>query len=180
MKKSEEILYAKSFVDALSQGQNPLTGEKLNDNDVMKNERMVKCMLYVSNLLKESAEKEKKNEEKIVSQNYYVNFSTIVYTLRDKYPEHAFFLGRASIFYWMVVNGYGQYTCDEYGHRRKVATKLGNEIGMINRPTKIKGIIFDKNAQELIYSKVEEIAQLGKDRYKKIMQHKIKEHTDEE
>lgn len=51
MNELEKIAYAKSFIDKLSLGIDPTTGEQVSRNDVIFNPRISKCLSYVSEIL---------------------------------------------------------------------------------------------------------------------------------
>lgn len=51
MTEIEEIQYAKSFIDSLARGVNPLNGEPVPDGEVVNNVRISRCLYFVSNVL---------------------------------------------------------------------------------------------------------------------------------
>lgn len=51
MTELEKIAYAKSFIDKLAEGINPVDGTPIPDGDVAKNERVKNCFAYVSDIL---------------------------------------------------------------------------------------------------------------------------------
>ena len=60
--KKDLILHAKSYIDKLSEGINPLNDLKIDDTDVVKEERIVKCFQHISSWLYEYAQQLKKEE----------------------------------------------------------------------------------------------------------------------
>ena len=65
--KKDLILHAKSYIDKLSEGINPLNDLKIDDVDVVKEEQIIKCFQYISAWLYEYAQQLKKEEyEKFV------------------------------------------------------------------------------------------------------------------
>ena len=56
MTEVEKIAYAKSFIDKLAKGINPLDNTPIPDGDVAKNERLSKCFSYVSDILRQVCE----------------------------------------------------------------------------------------------------------------------------
>ena len=53
MTELEKIAYAKSFLDKLANGINPIDGSVIPDNDVVNNVRLSRCFFYVSDVLRQ-------------------------------------------------------------------------------------------------------------------------------
>ncbi len=51
MTELEKIAYAKSFIDKLANGINPIDGTQIRDTDVANNVRISRCFFYVSDIL---------------------------------------------------------------------------------------------------------------------------------
>ncbi len=51
MTELEKIAYAKSFIDNLANGINPLNGDPIPDDDLVNNIRISRCLFYVSGIL---------------------------------------------------------------------------------------------------------------------------------
>ena len=64
MTELEKIAYAKSFIDKLANGINPLDGTPIPDNDIANNVRLSRCFRYVSGILQREIERESKKENK--------------------------------------------------------------------------------------------------------------------
>lgn len=60
MNEVEKIEYAKSFIDKLASGINPLDETPIPDGDVANNVRISRCFFYVSSILDRQIEIEKK------------------------------------------------------------------------------------------------------------------------
>lgn len=56
MTEIEKIAYAKSFIDKLANGINPIDGSVIAATDTVKNERLSKCFFYVSDILQKVIE----------------------------------------------------------------------------------------------------------------------------
>lgn len=52
MTELEKIAYAKSFIDKLANGVNPIDGSAIPDGDVVNNVRLSRCFFYVSDILR--------------------------------------------------------------------------------------------------------------------------------
>ncbi|MBO4979689.1 MAG: hypothetical protein J6D16_04710 [Clostridia bacterium] len=51
MTELEKIAYAKSFIDSLANGINPLSGAPVPEDDLVNNIRISRCLFYVSGIL---------------------------------------------------------------------------------------------------------------------------------
>ena len=52
------VEHAKDYIDDLANGINPFTKEEVNENDIVNNVKISRCLFYVSDLLKEIIENE--------------------------------------------------------------------------------------------------------------------------
>ncbi len=57
MTEFEKIQYAKTFIDKLANGINPLNDTPVPDNDIINNVRLSRCFFYVSDILRQVVEK---------------------------------------------------------------------------------------------------------------------------
>ena len=53
MTELERIAYAKSFIDKLANGINPLEDTPIPEDDIVNNVRLSRCFFYVSDLLRQ-------------------------------------------------------------------------------------------------------------------------------
>ena len=53
MTELEKIAYAKSFIDKLANGINPLNDTPIPDDDIANNVRLSRCFFYVSDILRQ-------------------------------------------------------------------------------------------------------------------------------
>ena len=53
MTELEKIAYAKSFIDKLANGINPLDDTPVPEDDIVNNVRLSRCFFYVSDLLRQ-------------------------------------------------------------------------------------------------------------------------------
>ena len=76
MTELEKIAYAKSFIDKLARGINPINDREIPDDDVVNNPRLCRCFFYVSEVLgqiiingkNQKQEKRFRNENILISQ----------------------------------------------------------------------------------------------------------------
>lgn len=64
MTELEKIVYAKSFIDKLANGINPLDDMPIPEDDIANNLRMSRCFSYVSSILQKEITRQRKKEEK--------------------------------------------------------------------------------------------------------------------
>ena len=64
MTEVEKIAYAKSFIDKLANGINPLDDTPVPEGDIVNNVRISRCLFYVSDILGEAIKKEGKKKAK--------------------------------------------------------------------------------------------------------------------
>ena len=62
MTEHEKIAYAKSFIDKLANGINPLDDTPIPDGDIVNNVRLSRCFFYVSSILEKEIERTCKRE----------------------------------------------------------------------------------------------------------------------
>ena len=58
MTEIEILRHAKSYIDKLAKGINPITDQAVNENDVVNNVRVSRCLFYVSGVLDKVIQKE--------------------------------------------------------------------------------------------------------------------------
>ena len=56
MTELEKIAYAKTYIEKLANGINPLTDQPVPDADSINNVRISRCLFYVSDLLRQIVE----------------------------------------------------------------------------------------------------------------------------
>ncbi|MBQ9769560.1 MAG: hypothetical protein IJW27_05085, partial [Clostridia bacterium] len=53
MTELEKIEYAKTFIDKLANGINPLDDSVINEEDIVNNVRLSRCFFFVSDILRQ-------------------------------------------------------------------------------------------------------------------------------
>ena len=64
MTELEKIEYAKSFIDKLANGINPLDDTPIPEGDITNHVRLSRCFFYVSSLLQKEIDREKRRTRK--------------------------------------------------------------------------------------------------------------------
>ncbi|MBR5437380.1 MAG: hypothetical protein IKV21_00535, partial [Clostridia bacterium] len=57
MTEKDKIKLAKKYIDYLSRGFNPLDESPVRNDDIVRNERISRCLMYVSEILGQVIEK---------------------------------------------------------------------------------------------------------------------------
>lgn len=82
MTEAQRILYAKTYIDKMANGQNPLTDEYLPDSDLLNNVKITRCLFYVSSLLEELCEL--KGENALENKSYRTSTAKKTYQSKGK------------------------------------------------------------------------------------------------
>lgn len=56
MTEKEKIAYAKTFIDKLANGINPIDDSPVSESDVVNNVRIARCFFFVSDILRQAIE----------------------------------------------------------------------------------------------------------------------------
>ena len=64
MTELEKIEYAKTFIDKLANGINPLDDTSIPENDIANNVRLSRCFFYVSTILQKEIDRERRKQTK--------------------------------------------------------------------------------------------------------------------
>ncbi len=168
MTEAQRILYAKTYIDKMANGQNPLTDEYLPDSDLLNNVKITRCLFYVSSLLEELCEL--KGENASENKSYRTSTAKKTYQSKGK-PEFCAtqqmtdnFPYRSGGMYTRDIADYFNAEADKIGMRKvytsaifawltkhgylldvnangisyKTASGKGKEIGIIAEPRKDK------------------------------------------
>ena len=73
MTELEKIEYAKSFIDKLANGINPLDDSPIPDNDIANNVRLSRCFFYVSDILRQVIENGGTTSSKKKTKNAFIS-----------------------------------------------------------------------------------------------------------
>ena len=177
----EKIEYAKSFIDKLANGINPLDDSPIPDNDIANNVRLSRCFFYVSDILRQVIEnggvqpakvtKQRKNEfalsdgerKKIQISETPLTVSEISNHLNNLVDlETTKKITAATINNWLLNLQLLEVVSQPNGKTRKLPTEQGNEIGIFTEErTGQYGayitVLFSSSAQQFIYDNIDAI-----------------------
>ena len=182
MTELEKIEYAKSFMDKLANGINPLDDTPIPEGDIVNHVRLSRCFFYVSDILRQVVEnggvtppvKPPKAARQAfalteeVRANLQVSetpltVSEIVSYLNDATDkETTKRLATTAITGWMVEQGFLEVVELPSGKKTKLPTPVGNEIGIFTEErTGMYGpysvVMFSAAAQAFVYDHMEPI-----------------------
>ncbi len=184
MTELEKITYAKSFIDQMANGINPLDGTPVPDGEVLSQVRVSRCLFYVSGLLQQMIDREtvgavsdphmtermRKTEfaltEDARAQLYLsgkpLTISEITEQLNGVVDRNTVKrISGAAINRWLVSEGILEET-EINGRQRKCPTAAGESIGILAEEREGQNgfytvLLYSADAQALIYDNVDAI-----------------------
>ena len=181
MTELEKIAYAKSFIDKLANGINPVDDTPIPDGDIANNVRLSRCFFYVSDILRQVIEnggtvanqsaKVRKQEFSLTSSErarLLVSEKALTVTEIANYlnghinQEVTKKITGASINDWLMSIGLLEIVKLQNGKQRKQPTVQGNEMGIFvdernGQFGQYYVVLFTSEAQQLIYDNIEAI-----------------------
>ncbi|MBO5716288.1 MAG: hypothetical protein J6S23_07865 [Clostridia bacterium] len=178
----EKIAYAKSFIDKLANGINPIDDTPIPEGDIANNVRLSRCFFYVSDILRQVIENggtvPSNQSAKVRKQDFClsqdvrarllvseraITVSDIANNLNSYIDlETTKKITAASINDWLVSVGLLEIVKLQNGKQRKQPTVQGNEIGLFLEERRGQFeqyyiVLFTPDAQQLIYDNIEAI-----------------------
>ena len=181
MTELEKIEYAKTFIDKLANGINPLDDTPLPEGDIANNVRLSRCFFYVSEILRQvianggtapvSAPPPKRTafsltpdkRETLSVSEMPLSCGDIARYLNAQIDESrvrkisAFVINK-----WLLAKGFLQVVPTANGKRHKEPTAAGREIGIFTEDRvsaygPYLAVLFNAQAQQFIYDNIEDI-----------------------
>ena len=179
MTELEKIAYAKSFIDKLANGINPLDDTPIPEDDIANNVRLSRCFFYVSDVLRrviENGGTEKKrripkqpfaiSEEVLAEYKYFeepVALSQVIGRINDLIDTQKMSkLSFQIISTWLIEMGLLEEANGRFAHAKTCPTESGYQLGIrIERRISNRGEyyvnLYDRNAQEFIINHLQAI-----------------------
>lgn len=181
MTELETMQRAKTYIDKLANGIDPLTDEVINDDSVINNVRISRCLFYVSgviqgvidnggvisnsrgaNVIPFSLSAEERAKIEVTEEP--VGITKVTKRINDVIRRGMKRMQPKYVSDWLVANGYLEEIIVS-GKTNKIATPKGESIGIDTidivtvegRPYKKN--IYDANAQRFIILNLDEIAE---------------------
>lgn len=177
MTELEKIAYARSFIDKLANGINPLDDTPIPEGDVVNNVRLSRCFYYVSDVLRQVYENggvgkvEKTIPFSITREQlsrfdyspYHISASEISRKIADivKNPLMKSF-SVPKLNQWLIQKDLLRESADSFGKTRKLPTEQGKALGIcseqkMGRDGEYIAVLFNVNAQRFIVNNIYEI-----------------------
>ena len=179
----EVMIHAKSYLDKLANGINPLTGEALPDTDIVNQVRISRCLFFVSDVLRQVIENgglkkaskaaripfeltaEQINRFQLFEQPIFISAITErINSLTEN--ENMRKLSHRSITAFLEREGFLVQYSDSQGKTKREPTDRGMELGITTEErTSQHGdyrvVLYDKNAQQFILDHMSQIAEIN-------------------
>ena len=182
MTELEKIAYAKSFIDKLANGINPVDDTPIPEGDIANNVRLSRCFFYVSDILRQvienggtaaanqSARPRKQEFSLTSSERARLLVSERAITVSEIASNLNFHINQettkkitgAAINDWLMSAGLLENVILQNGKQRKQPTAQGNEMGIFvdernGQFGQYYVVIFTSEAQQFIYDNIEAI-----------------------
>lgn len=180
LNENEKLLKAKSYLDKLANGINPITNELASENDTINNIHISRCLFYVSDVLRNLIENnnnlQKKKNSKIPFSvtpqqlaDYVFDDNPITVTEITKKlnslidTEEMKGIKTTSITNWLIKINMLEYFADENGKNHKIPTENGIQLGITTQERlgmygSYKVVLYDSNVQQFILDNIDTIA----------------------
>lgn len=188
MTELEMINRAKTYIDKLANGVNPLTDEPVSENDIVNNVRISRCFFYISDLLRRFAEggfpeaaKKGKKQPFIITeaQRKRFEFSETPISVSEiarrfnaaVNTEGAVQMRYSGITFWLIESGLLSVDRREDGREVKLPTAAGMELGISQEVRSGANgsytvVVYNENAQRYIVDNIDAILEAEKLRFK--------------
>ena len=156
------------WIRKLANGYNPINGSILSDNDIVNNVHISRCLFFVAELLEETGNK-KASTANQYERDFYLSpedlsrvnitekssISVFVKEINRVIPVNMKPLSVSSVTKWLVRIGYLVEVMKDDGHKAKIPTDLGKNIGIsselrIGSNGEYTSVVYDSNAQRFI------------------------------
>lgn len=180
LNENEKLLKAKSYLDKLANGINPITNELASENDTINNIHISRCLFYVSDVLRNLIENNNNPQKK---KNSKISFSVTPQQLADYVfddnpitvteitkklnnlidTEEMKGIKTTSITNWLIKINMLEYFADENGKNHKIPTENGMQLGITTQERlgmygSYKVVLYDSNVQQFILDNIDTIA----------------------
>ena len=177
MTEKEILQHAKGYIDNLANGINPLTGEPVDENDVVNQVRISRCLFYVSGVLEKVL-----NGQKVFGRGSKRPFSVTPEQLECfPYSDEPIYvsvlaelisalsadgdmkkLSAVRITKWLLGNGFLEEVYDLTGKTSRRVTALGKSIGIYQEERdsmhgKYLATLYTTDAQHFVVDHIEAI-----------------------
>ncbi len=178
MTELEKIAYAKTFIDKLANGINPLDDSPIPDGDIANNVRLSRCFFYVSDILKQVIEHGGTTPSKPAKEKAFsidrdamlklhgaekpLSVSEIAEQINSLIdPETTKKLSAASVNKWLLQAGVLEEV-QTGGKQRKMPTPQGRRLGIFTEERTgqygtYTAVLYSTQAQQFVYDNLDAI-----------------------
>lgn len=181
MTELEKIAYAKSFIDKLANGINPLDDGPIPEGDIVNNIRLSRCFFYVSDILRRVIENggteaartprvkkklfalSEEERARIVFSEKPVTVSEITKQLNGIVDlETTKKISAVAVNQWLMSEGLIESVEQPSGKSHKRPTAAGRELGILTEERvgqygNYTVMLFDRHAQQFVCDNIEAI-----------------------
>ena len=186
MEEIRLIMHAKSYVDELAKGNDPLTGEPAPENDVIRQDRISRCLSYVSGILQKVIDiggpdalpevhpkkvpffLSARELEAFPYSDVPIHVTEFTKRVNGLVPENMIPLKYRSVTGFLIGKGLLTERTLVMGRKIKTTTPAGESAGiMLEERTGKEGrvfhvVVYDSNAQHMLVRFLPEIAEYQK------------------
>ena len=181
MTELEKIEYAKSFIDKLANGINPLDDSSVAETDIVNNVRLSRCFFYVSDILRQVIENggitapapvRRSKQAFCLTQEerakIEISKKPLTVTEITNYLNSLINLETTkkitvnTVNNWLLEKEFLSVVAQSNGQNRKLPTDYGREIGVFTEERqgqygKYITVLFNHQAQQFIYDNIDNI-----------------------
>lgn len=178
MEDKDKIAQAQDWVRKLANGINPLNGSFVNEDDVVNNVHISRCLFYVADLLGKCSERRtRQNLARNLSfaissfrkekYNYVeaISISAFAKEIEKLIPENMQAISYKSMTRWLIQNGFLVESVP-YANGRvfKIASEKGNRVGIYTEERESDSIghylvtLYNREAQRFLLEHLEDIS----------------------
>lgn len=174
--EAELVLHAKEYIDKMANGINPITGEPADDNDMINNVRISRCLFYVSSVLQEVLDNpvRQKSEKKVPFTVTFEQLKDFPFAEQMTITEiveninkiavvgNMCKLTTTKITTWFLNNGILSDKTGADGKNRRLPTEQGSELGIYTEERRSMygtylQVLYSRSAQQFIIDNMEAI-----------------------
>lgn len=181
MTELDVMKHAKSYIDQLANGIDPISGKAISPDCILNQVRLVRCLFYVSDILRQVIENggqigaKKKNEKGIPFQMTEkirsavrclpvpVSITQFLAQFNNARDEETMKkLPPTLVTGWLVEKGFLMVETTPDGRRKKRPTDAGRELGIFTESRQGKhgvyeAILYDESAQQFLIDNMDTI-----------------------
>lgn len=183
MTELEMMKRAKIYIDCLAKGINPLNNKAVNDDDIVNNIKISRCLYFVRDILQDVIDSKQIKDKKATKtpfsiseeQKTYFEFSASPISISEiaskfnnlRENENMIKLQAKHFTSWLISLGLLTEIVNEQGNKRKIPTQAGIDIGIsIEERTNLYRtyhvVLYNNDAQHFIVDNIDSMLNFNK------------------